>query len=80
MKLKIETVKMIPRPQISPDWAWKLLHDNNCEDLELADGCSIALEPNCPPEMDYMLCFVPNGNWLETYGVHTGGKRWTWVT
>jgi hypothetical protein len=73
-------MKMIPRPRIKPDEAFKLLEDNKFEDIDLADGTSIGIEPGMDRKIEYMLCFVPNVDWLETYGVHTGGQRWTWVT
>jgi hypothetical protein len=73
-------MQMIPRPRVKPAEAFKLLEDNNFEDIDLADGTSIGIEPGQPNTLESVLCFVPNVDWLESYGVHTGGQRWTWVT
>jgi hypothetical protein len=69
----------IPRPKITPNTAFDLLKLNGFDDLDLADGATVAIEPGMENTKEYMLCFVPNGKFLETYGVHAGGKRWTWV-
>ena len=71
---------MKPRPSMLPAAAYKLLEDNNFKDVELADGGTVAMEPGMTNAFDNMLFFVPNRTWLETYGVHSTGKRWCWVT
>ena len=72
-------MKMIPRPRIKPDEAFKLLEGNGFADIDLADGTSIVIEPGQPNTPINVMCFVPGDAFLETYGVHTSGKRWTWV-
>jgi hypothetical protein len=73
-------MKMRPRPSMLPVDAFKKLKYNGFYDLELPDGSTVAIEPGMTNAFDNMLVFVPNGKWLETYGVHSTGKRWCWVT
>jgi hypothetical protein len=76
-------MKMIPRPRVKPAEAFKLLEDNDFNDTDMDDGSIIAIEPGMDNLPENMVCFVPSKSrtrWLESYGVHTSGKRWTWVT
>jgi hypothetical protein len=73
-------MKMIARPRTTPDAAFKLLEDNDFNDTDMEDGSIIAIQPGMGNQLENMLFMVPSNSrpgWLETYLVHTTGRRWS---
>jgi hypothetical protein len=73
-------MKMIASPHPTPSAAFKLLEDNDFNDVDVDDGSIIAIEPGMPNQLENMLFMVPSTSrtgWLETYVVHNDGSSWS---